>query len=110
LEVGQTYTVDVLSGEKVWPLVVKIEKRESVHVPAGRFDCFRVEPLLREPGIFVSKGKKLEVWLTADERHLPVRMRSEVLIGHVSAELMHDPAAPVPAAPLPSAIPLPSGE
>jgi len=49
-------------------------------------DCFRVEPVLREPGVFVSKGKKLQVWMTTDETHMPVLMRSEIFIGHVSAE------------------------
>jgi len=92
LEVGNTYIFDVLSGETVYPLEVKVEKRETIKVPAGKFDTFLVQPLLRSPGIFVAKGKKLEVWLTADERHLPVRMRSEVFIGHVSAELLPDTA------------------
>jgi hypothetical protein len=88
LEVGKSYTMDVLSGDKVYPLVVRVEKREIIKVPAGKFDTFCVEPLLRAPGIFVAKGKKLEVWLTADEHRIPVRMRSEVFIGHVSAELL----------------------
>lgn len=87
LEVGLSYTIDVFSGSKVLPLVINVKKREKVSVPAGKFDCFLVEPLLREPGIFISKGKKLEVWITADERRIPVRMRSEVFIGHVAAEL-----------------------
>jgi hypothetical protein len=94
LIVGQTYTLDVLSGEKIYPLEVKIKKREIIKVPAGTFDTFRVEPLLRGPGIFVAKGKKLEVWLTADPQHVPVRMRSEVFIGHVSAELLPTPDVP----------------
>jgi hypothetical protein len=93
LAVGQSYTMDVLSGDKVYPLEVKVEKREKIKVAAGKFDTFQVEPLLRAPGIFISKGKKLEVWLTADERHLPVRMRTEVFIGHVSAELLPPPKA-----------------
>jgi hypothetical protein len=87
LEVGQTYTFDVLSGDKVWPLVVNVKRRETVKVTGGRFDCFVLEPILRQPGIFVAKGKKLEVWITADERRMPVRMRSEVVIGHVAAEI-----------------------
>jgi hypothetical protein len=88
LDVGQSYTMDVLSGDKVYPLIVKVEKRETIKVPAGRFDTIRVEPLLRAPGIFIAKGKKLQVWLTDDERRIPVRMRSEIAIGHVSAELL----------------------
>jgi hypothetical protein len=87
LEIGSTYTIDVHSGANVYPLVVNVLKREKIKVPAGKFDCIVVEPFLRGPGIFISKGKKLIVWLTADERRMPVRMRSEVFIGHVSAEL-----------------------
>jgi hypothetical protein len=87
LEIGKIYTLDVLSGDKVWPLVVTVKRRETVKVAAGRFDCYVLEPVLRQPGIFVTKGKKVEVWVTADARRMPVRMRSEVVIGHVAAEL-----------------------
>ncbi len=88
LEVGQSYVMDVLSGDKVYPLEVTVKKRQTIKVPAGQFDTYLVQPLLRAPGIFVAKGKKLEIWLTADERRIPVRMRSEIFIGHVSAELL----------------------
>jgi len=94
LEIGKTYTVDVHDGTKVYPLEVDVLKRQTVKVPAGKFDCILVQPKLRGPGIFISKGKKLEVWLTDDERKMPVRMRSEVFIGHVSAELLPPHATP----------------
>jgi hypothetical protein len=90
LEVGKSFTVDVHSGDKTFPLLVNIEKLEKVKVKAGKFLCYRVEPVLRERGIFISKGKKLEVWMTADARHMPVLMRSEIFIGHVSAELVKE--------------------
>lgn len=88
LKVGDAFTFDVYSGGKVWPLVVKVLKHEKVKVKAGKFMCYKVEPQMREPGIFVSKGKKLDVWLTDDTYRMPVLMRSEVFIGHVSAELV----------------------
>jgi hypothetical protein len=88
LAVGASFTMDVHSGDKIYPLVVTVRKRQKIKVPAGTFDTFLVQPLLRGPGMFVSKGKKLEVWMTTDERHMPVRMRSEVFFGHVSAELI----------------------
>jgi hypothetical protein len=94
LEVGKSFTIDVHSGEKTWPLVVNVIKREKIKVKAGKFMCYRVEPVLRERGIFISKGKKLEVWLTADARHVPVLMRSEIFIGHVSAELVRQKTLP----------------
>lgn len=86
LTVGSEFTLDVHSGTN-WPLVVKVLRIERVKVPAGKFDCYVVEPFLRERGIFIQKGKKMQVWLTADERKIPVKMTAEVFIGNVSAEL-----------------------
>ena len=57
LEVGHTYTMDVLSGDKVYPLEVKVRKRETIKVPAGKFDTVLVEPLLRGPGSLSPKAK-----------------------------------------------------
>jgi hypothetical protein len=94
LEVGKSFTIDVHSGDKTFPLLVNVNKREKIKVKAGKFVCYRVEPVLRERGIFISKGKKLEVWLTADARHMPVLMRSEIFIGHVSAELVRQKTLP----------------
>lgn len=95
LEVGKSFTVDVQDGGKVWPLVVNVIKREKVKVKAGKYDCFMVEPVLRSAGMFVAKGKKLQVWLTADERHMPVLMRCQVFIGAVSAELVKATVPPL---------------
>jgi hypothetical protein len=94
LEVGKSFTIDVQSGDKTWPLLVNVKKCETIKVKAGKFLCYRVEPVLRQQGIFISKGKKLEVWLTADDRHMPVLMRSEIFIGHVSAELVREKTFP----------------
>jgi hypothetical protein len=46
-----------------------------------------VEPMLAEgTGLFVKEGR-LRIWLTADDRRLPVRMRTRVAIGSVSGDL-----------------------
>jgi hypothetical protein len=46
-----------------------------------------VEPQLVEgTGLFVKEGR-LRIWLTDDDRRIPVRMRSKVAIGSVSADL-----------------------
>ncbi len=86
LEVGKEYTFDVHSGRN-WPLVLKVIRKETIKVTAGKFECLLVEPFLRERGLFIQKGKKMQVWLTADEKKMPVMMRAEIFIGHVSAEL-----------------------
>jgi len=95
LEVGKSYVMDVHTDDKSWPLEMKVLRKESVSVKAGKFNCIVVEPVLREPGIFISKGKSLEVWLTDDDQKMPVMMRAEIFVGHVTAELVKysEPAA-----------------
>ena len=98
LVVGQTISVDVHNGDKTWPLLVAVKKMERVKVKAGKFECYLLEPQLRESGLFIQKGKKLQVWVTADERHMPVQMRCDIKLGSVTAELVKirraDPASP----------------
>lgn len=87
LNTNKDIIFDVANREHTYPLVVKIIKREKVKVPAGTFNCVVVEPAFRGEGIFITKGKSLKVWLTDDERKMPVKMEAEVFIGSVSATL-----------------------
>lgn len=86
LEVGKSIFIENHADRKNYPLEIKVLRRETVDVPAGKFDCLVVEPILRAAGLFKSEGK-LTVWLTNDEHKIPVQMRSKVIIGSISAEL-----------------------
>ncbi len=88
LQVGQDVTFDIVNRETQYPLVVKVLGKETVKTPAGKFNCWLVEPQFRGEGIFVSKGKSLKVWLTDDAYRMPVKMAVEVFIGSVTAELL----------------------
>ena len=87
IEVGDTLSVPLHDVSKSYPLKIKVNRRETVKVPAGEFDCLVVEPFLESEGMFRSKGK-IEVWLSDDERKLPVLMRTYIaIIGHIDARL-----------------------
>jgi hypothetical protein len=87
LQVGKDYWFDAHSGDTSWPLKVTVVKREKIKVPAGEFDCFVVEPSIRDgAGLFQAKGK-LWVWLTADASKMPVMMRSKIAVGSIEALL-----------------------
>lgn len=88
LSPGQEVIFDIINREEKYPLVVKVLGRETVKTEAGKFKCLVVEPQFRGEGIFVSKGKNLKVWLTDDKYKMPIKMKAEVFIGSVSAELL----------------------
>ena len=86
LPVGGSITFDYHASRKTAPLEVKVLGRQNIKTPAGRFDCLVIEPILKAGGIFKNKGR-LVIWLTDDERRIPVMMRSKVLIGSISVVL-----------------------
>ena len=71
LEVGKTLTVDVLDNDKLYPLELRIIRKERVVVKAGLFDCFLIEPMLKSGGLFKNEGQ-ISVWVTDDHRKVPV--------------------------------------
>lgn len=86
LEVGKPLLVDYHDGKKVYPLEVRVLRKERVEVPAGGFSCFVVEPLLQGGGIFKHEDGFI-LWLTDDRRKLPVMMKTKLTIGSIVAKL-----------------------
>jgi hypothetical protein len=67
-------------------LGVKFLGRAELEVEAGTFRTIVVEPLVKEGGLFKSEGR-IVVWLTDDERRIPVRVNTKVVIGSIDTEL-----------------------
>ena len=82
LEVGNTYYVDSHVDNENYPLEIIVHERDHIRVPAGEFDCIMVQPALQSQGLFDQQGE-IWVWLTDDERHMPVLMRSAIVIGEI---------------------------
>lgn len=86
LEVGKAVYVANHDNGKNYPMEVKVHKRERISVDAGTFDCLVLEPVILGEAIFKQKGR-LKVWVTDDELHMPVLMKSKVLVGAIAAVL-----------------------
>ena len=67
-------------------LDVKFLGRQTIEVGAGTFNCIIVEPLVKEGGLFKSEGRVL-LWLSDDDRKIPVKVTTKVVIGSINSEL-----------------------
>jgi hypothetical protein len=90
LEKGMLMERPVTDGKKCVIGKATIVRRETVEVKAGVFDTFLMIPELKHiGGVFKkSENAKIEIWVTADQRKIPVKLRSEVVVGSFSAELV----------------------
>ena len=84
---GQKIYLKNFYKDSTYDLAVKFRGRQEISVDAGTFRCIVIEPLAKEGGLFKSEGKVF-VWLTDDERKMPVRVSSKIAIGSIESELI----------------------
>ncbi|MGH9647216.1 MAG: DUF3108 domain-containing protein [Bryobacteraceae bacterium] len=88
VEVGQSVQIPVTDGRKSAAVKVEAQEREQVKTPAGAFNAIRYEVNLLNGVVYSRKGRVF-VWLTDDERRLPVQflLRMNFPLGTVTLEL-----------------------
>jgi len=67
-------------------LQIVVLGRQKIEVEAGTFNTIVIEPVIKQGGLFKSEGRIL-IWLSDDERKIPIKVSSKILIGTVDAEL-----------------------
>jgi len=80
----------VTDGKKIVIGKARLVKRETIKVPVGTYDTYLFEPDIEHVGGVFEKSKdaKIELWITADKRRIPVRLRSKVIVGSFVGELV----------------------
>lgn len=87
LEVGKSVFLTILDNKKTWKVEVQVLRKEKIKTSLGTFDTIVIKPLMQSEGIIDKKGEML-IWLTDDKRLLPVKMKTKVKIGSVTATLV----------------------
>ena len=88
VDVGQSVQSPVSDGRKSAAVKVEAQERERVTTPAGAFNTVRYEVSILN-GVVYSRSGRVFIWLTDDERRLPVqfRLRMSFPLGTVTLEL-----------------------
>jgi hypothetical protein len=68
------------------PVVLEVLGRDTLDVPAGRFDCLVVRPVIKGGGIFREQAEG-KLWISNDERRLVVQIKSKFLFGAITFRL-----------------------
>jgi len=87
LEIGQTYTLPRYFKKEGNPVVIKVEGKKVVEVPAGTFETIVVRPIIKTRGLF-SEGGEAELYFTDDDNKHLVYLRSKIpIVGSVTLHL-----------------------
>jgi phage tail protein X len=87
MKVGETYSIPTQAAGQNYNLIVEVIKKEKITLATGAYDCVMIKPHVRYATVFRNTDD-IDIWLTDDERHMPVLVRSAIFIGHVEAKLL----------------------
>lgn len=93
LEVGKTYELNRYFRPDRNPVIVKVIRKETISVPAGKFNTIVIQPIIKSKGIF-SEGGQANIWLSDDKDRVMVQMRVRLKVATISLQLTsHRPAS-----------------
>ncbi len=87
LQVGTSSFIDIYDCKRLWSTEVQVLRREQIKTQLGTFNTLVIKPLMKSEGIFARTGDMF-IWLTDDDRRLPVQMKSKVKIGSITVTLV----------------------
>jgi hypothetical protein len=85
MTVEQSFQLSLGDTMKTIPVTMKVEGREEVQTPAGKFQTLRVEPTA-DAGVVKNRGN-IWIWYTDDDKHTPVQMRARFFWGTITFRL-----------------------
>lgn len=83
---GDHFSLKCFVDNEIWPLEFKFIARETVETDAGTFKCLKFRPIVQKGRVF-KKEEDLNVWITDDKNHIPVKGQADVLVGSIKMEL-----------------------
>jgi hypothetical protein len=88
LKVGSVFEFPVITRTKVWLFSAKVEGIETANYLGKDVKAFKIKAETKYPGVLKKKGDIL-LWMTADEKRVPLRLEAKIKIGTVKANLIN---------------------
>jgi hypothetical protein len=87
---GRELMAPVTDGKRCVIGRVRVVEKQEVNVPAGRFEALLVEPVVGHlGGVFKrSETASVQIWISSDPRHIPVKVSGNAKLGSFSAVLV----------------------
>ncbi|HXB41982.1 MAG TPA: DUF3108 domain-containing protein [Bacteroidia bacterium] len=83
---GDVFTIPSFVDKQVWTLKIKYVGKETISTDLGKFRCIKFRPIIQTGRIF-KKEEDLNVWITDDKNHIPLRAQAKIMFGSIKMDL-----------------------
>ncbi len=83
---GEVFSMESFVDNEVYPVKIRYMGREVITTDLGTFKCIKFRPVVQKGRVF-KKEEDLNVWITDDKNHIPIRAQAEILVGSIKMDL-----------------------
>lgn len=87
LKPGTKIPFSMFLDDKVYDLYIRYVGKGKIKTRYGTFNAIKITPLLIKGTIFKG-GEDMEVWVSDDKNHIPLRVSSPILVGSVKVDMI----------------------
>ena len=84
---GKIITLNTFFDDELLPIKLKFKNKEKVKTKFGKINCLRFVPLLGKKSPFKNEDQ-MQIWVTADENYIPVKIRVKLPIGKLKCDIL----------------------
>jgi hypothetical protein len=95
LKVGDHLFFNIFGGKNRYLLDLEVERRETIQIASGSVDAFKIVPRIKNLAKqgYAKRLNEASVWISADERRIPVMLSSKISFGNIYIEKVEENAA-----------------
>ncbi len=86
LKIGESVEIDMFFDYKKFPFKLTKLRKEKLKTKFGILDCFVFRPMVQSGRVFKAK-ESLSLWITADKNRIPVRIKADLSVGSLKADI-----------------------
>ncbi|MFL5753790.1 MAG: DUF3108 domain-containing protein [Bacteroidia bacterium] len=84
---GDLFSLNCFLDKENWPLKIKYVGKETISTELGKIRCIKFRPIVQKGRIF-KKEEDLNVWISDDKNHVPIRAQAKVMIGSIKMDIL----------------------
>lgn len=84
---GDVFTINSIVDKEIWPLKIRYVGKEKITCDIGTYNCVKFRPIVQKGRIF-KREDDLNVWLTDDKNHVPLRAQAKLLVGSIKLDIV----------------------
>ncbi len=84
---GDVFTINSIVDKEIWPLKIRYVGKDEIKTELGKYKCLKFRPIVQKGRIFKHE-EDLNVWISDDENHVPLRAQAKLLVGSVKLDIV----------------------